>query len=397
MGRSKDVHAHLRHIIEEIGPRPMAGPGERAMADYAAAELRRIGLKAGIEKFSAPQWKYESTSLKLADDGISFPALAFFYSPGGRVSGKLESIGVFGQQGNMRRRSVRGKVCLAIGTGPGNLASSDCALELERKGAKALVLASLERDIDTKRIREPRLKKMPVVSITAETARAMLDHEGKEVVVAVDARTVPGHACNTVGIRKGRKNRRALFIAHTDTAPHTVGALDDGTGCAVLLSLAERMRKACPDWTFEFLFTGGDEYPGPPGQPHSCMAAYLKRHSLDGLEFFLEVDCVGNVHCPNQLLMGLPDKARTRLEQRLRGKDVYLEDYPGVGLANTIFQRGIPGMFLDSDYFLFVHIHTPADDMKVVSRQRLSEALDIAETSVRSLCSLPKGLGCSRT
>ena len=396
MKQKKSAYAHLKYIVEEIGPRPMAGPGERAMAEYAARELRKLGLQTKIETFKNPQWVYEGTTLRAAGDGVSFPALAFFYSPGGRVSGKLEFLGLLGRTNNRRRRSVRGKICLAVNKAGENASGGDCALELERKGAKALIVVTEESDIDTKRLREPRLKKMPVVSISAETQRALLPYVGKEIVVGVEARTIPGRACNTVGIRKGRKKRRALFIAHTDTAPHTVGALDDGVGCALLLCLAERLGKSLPDWTFEFLFTGGDEYPGPPGGPHICMAEYFRRHGFEDLEFFLEVDCVGNVHVPNRLHTSLPAKAQAQLKRRLRGMDVYLEEYKGAGLSWPLFERGIPGMFLDSDYFLFVHIHTPRDDMEVVSPQRLDEALEIAEAAVRGVCSLPRGLGSER-
>ncbi len=399
MKRWIDPYEHLKYIVEEIGPRPPASPAERALAEYAAGQMKQFGLQVKIEPYNQPRWIHEGTMLKLAGDGESFPALAFLHTPGGHVSGKLESIGVLGLEGGMRQPSVRGKVLLAVGNPPGNVGGV-WAMELERRGAKALIYASLEHEIDTKRIREPRLKKMPTLSVSGLTMRKLLSHIGKEVVVDVKARTIPGKGCNTVAVRPGRTKRRALFIAHSDTAPHTVGALDNGVGCALLLSLAERLGKSYPDWNFEFLFAGGDEYPGFPDPPdhHLCMAAYIKRHPVKDLDYYLEIDCVGSVFAPDYLHTVIPPQATARLQKQLRGRDVYLADYSDKGLSGlgrSISERGIPGMFLLGDYGLFVHIHTPSDNLDVVSRERLNGSLEIMEETIRGLDGLPRGLGGS--
>src|SRR6202158_5145331 len=50
------AYRQLRHLTNNIGPRISGSPQATFAAEYVAAELRRVGLEARLEKVTVPHW-----------------------------------------------------------------------------------------------------------------------------------------------------------------------------------------------------------------------------------------------------------------------------------------------------------------------------------------------------
>ncbi|MBU5585295.1 Zn-dependent exopeptidase M28, partial [Enterococcus sp. S181_ASV_20] len=62
------------------------------------------------------------------------------------------------------------------------------------------------------------------------------------------------------------KGKKLAYSAHIDTKPTTSGALDNGTGVAVLLTLAEQLIQNELDNQLEFILFNGEDYYSMPGE-----------------------------------------------------------------------------------------------------------------------------------
>ena len=79
---------------------------------------------------------------------------------------------------------------------------------------------------------------IPAASIRPADATHLLESEGQMARVRIDAMRIPSTARNVVA-RRGPSGRRLTVCAHIDTKPGTPGAVDNGTGVAVLVLLGE--------------------------------------------------------------------------------------------------------------------------------------------------------------
>ena len=60
-----NIEAHLRKLVEEIGPRPMGSREDKLAMDYIEAHLRRCGCEVEYQEFACPCWQDGSTSLTI--------------------------------------------------------------------------------------------------------------------------------------------------------------------------------------------------------------------------------------------------------------------------------------------------------------------------------------------
>ncbi|MDX8152563.1 M28 family peptidase [Patulibacter brassicae] len=119
----------------------------------------------------------------------------------------------------------------------------------------------------------------PAGSAAERTAQALVAGRMRAAGLTVrhDRFAVPGHgrSRNVVGIRPGRRPCLWILMAHADSMPGTVGALDNASGVGLLVELAERQRApGCETW---FVATGAEErlFTGRPD--HLGASALVRR------------------------------------------------------------------------------------------------------------------------
>jgi hypothetical protein len=111
--------------------------------------------------------------------------------------------------------------------------------------------------------------------------------------------SVPGHgrSRDVVGVFDTKARCLRIVMAHTDSMPHTPGAVDNASGVGVLVALAPRLRAIGPSCDVWLVATGAEErlYTGQPNHlGASALVRRLRRLGRAGdLRIALSLDEVG--------------------------------------------------------------------------------------------------------
>lgn len=295
------LRKHLEHLSVAIGERHLGSSGEVAAQHYLAEQFRAYGYEVAQEAFDTPGWRFRSHQLNTSD-GETIDSAACFFSPGGTVSAPLHLY----TAGRSTPDQFAGKIAFA-----GNYDfqavsdTNELAEQLEEAGALAFIINSPYNDTySTKVVRSPKLKRMPVVTLSQRAALRLAREEGRIVHLSVDAETFPHQSANVVAryrpaISAGRK---LIIGAHYDTAPGIPGAVDNASGIAVLLHLAKALRAQLADWEVDFVAFGGEEY-GGPGYGIGGYA-YYHQHATEPIRAMICIDGVGSYLAQQEIRVG---------------------------------------------------------------------------------------------
>jgi glutaminyl-peptide cyclotransferase len=207
--------------------------------------------------------------------------------------------------------------------------------------------------------------------------------------------SVPGGLRNVIGTVPGRNSKRVVVVgAHYDTKDidDFVGAVDGGSGTAVLMQLARTIKPRSVRPTLVFVFFDGEE--SPRGVPNSKFERYGLRGSkvaaarYRNAESMILLDFVGE----KDLSIPHEDNSDKTLWKKLRAAaatagvlDKFPPDlYPPVSDDHLPFiKRGIPS--IDLIDFDFACWHETCDDLTQISEDSLDAT---GETVIRLLATL---------
>lgn len=364
------VAGHLSELVERIGPRLVGTDGNDRAVAYAHQVLRDAGFGVGTVAFPAPRWTPRSARLMI--DGVPVEADLNPFSPSARGHGPVVPAGTLD---TLNRASLRGGVPFLYGEltqGPLARQGSphfppaldvQVARRLRDAGALAAVLCS------TGASAEPMTGDwelpLPAFTVTPDTARSIL--RAHTATVEVDARLSIGEAHHLVA-RRGT-GPRVVVMAHVDTKGAAPGALDNASGVAALLTLAQLTRDERWPFTLEFVVFNGEEYGlGEDAYLHatgSCVGDILLALNLDGVGPALGVNTV--------MTSGLPDtlgEAVDRERQRLG----WLSVEPWWNSNHFTFMvRSVPCVAVASTG-LAGRMHTPLDTLADVEVFSVADA-----------------------
>jgi hypothetical protein len=206
---------------------------------------------------------------------------------------------------------------------------------------------------------------------------------------------VPKGLRNVLGTVPGKDPKRVVVVgAHYDTKdiPGFVGAVDGGSGTAVVAQLARTIKPRTIRPTIVFAFFDGEE--SPRGTPDSQFEKYGLRgskfaaRSLRNAEAMILLDFVGE----KDLSIPHEDNSDKRLWKKLRAAAATVgtiehfppDLYPPVSDDHLPFiQRGIPS--IDLIDFDFACWHETCDDMTQIAESSLDAS---GETVLRLLATL---------
>jgi aminopeptidase YwaD len=352
----REIERHLTALCTTIGARMIGTPGDHASAAYVESEFQRFGLGVISNRMKCQGWDLRSTSLNV--DGKQLRAIGNMYSPAGKAKGRLVlsepdiSAHAFAE--------LAGKAVAVYGDfNPFPARLNSFARAAERAGVACLIVIDTNHSTSsTKLVREPRLKRMPVVSVSLETGFRLARHEGGPVECRVDARRYPSDTRDVIGIL-GEGRREICIEAHRDSAPDTPAADDNGSGSVVLLELArllggQRLRHAV-----RFVSATSEEF-GDVGTP-----VYARRFAaeLRRIDFMINLDGVGGLLCPLKVYVHRGDPvaplARRTLAPYRRMKLVLTEDRFG-GHIRDFLPKSVNAVNVICDWTNAL-IHTPRD------------------------------------
>jgi len=222
-----------------------------------------------------------------------------------------------------------------------------------------------------------------------------------------------------VVIRASAQARTALVVgAHYDTAKHSPGANDNGSGCAALLEIARLMRERPPtnyDLRLVFFVNEEDPYFGTEAMGSY---RYVDRLYREGAPIFgmisLETigvfsDAPGSQSYPLNFGLSLPDKANFVAFIGMLGSRDFMHKVLGAFRAQTKFptigvvapgivpgvgwsdhdpfsQYGVPAiMITDTALFRYPHYHKPTDTPEKVDYEKLGRITKGVERALREL------------
>jgi Iap family predicted aminopeptidase len=302
--------AHLR-ALGRIGERNRntraAGtPGYSESVDYVAERLRAAGYRVRLQDVPFPVFR-DRAPPQLVAGGKRIPVLTLRYSGPGRATAPVALVGLACRTGELRR--ARGRIAVAA---RGRCPFRTKARLAQAAGASGLVVADPRSSLPVGgSLIRPGLR-IPAVSAGA----AALKLTGR-VRLAVDTVAEMRHTRNVIAQQPGRATRVAMVGAHLDSVREGPGINDNGSGVAVTLALAERLRGRRG---LRFGFWGAEEL-GLYGSRHYVASlSAAQRRRISG---YVNLDMLGS---PNAIryLYGA-GRVRDALAKALRARKLPYE------------------------------------------------------------------------
>lgn len=380
--------SHLQVLCSEIGERRVGSERNRQATAYAKRILEETGWQTVATELPVIDWKTDGATLIC--DGLSFDVFSSHYSLGCCVKGELIAIDTVAQ---LEQADIRGKVVLLHG----EIASEQMAPKkfpfwnpeehryiislLERSGPKALVCAT-ERNSATAGgvypfpLFEDGDFDIPSVYMKDTEGQRLLACTGRTVRLQSGAIRIPETAFNVIARNCDRTRRRIVITAHIDTKIGTPGAIDNATGVATVLLLAELLKDVPSKYPIELVIFNGEDYYGAPGQ-----VKYMVQNAgkFGDIQLNINIDGAGYKDGPSCFSpFNLPEKVHEALCDLLCNQEL-IEGLPWYQGDHTMFlQKGCPAIAVSSGWFVENMecqeiTHTPEDNLSIVSYERVAE------------------------
>jgi aminopeptidase YwaD len=266
---------HLRELVSHPD-RHVGGPGNRAATEYFARYLEDLGFHVSKTQFDCIEWEFGDAVIETADEVFSAQV--------GPYSEALDARAVLSAASSVEQlesEAIGGTFVLLHG----DLAKSQIMPrnftfynpESHRRIIRALddfapaaVVAATGRDPQMVGSQYPFPLfedgdlGLPSAYLTDRDGARLLDRVGQEVRLRIDSRRIPTVAQHVVATLPGGRPGRIVVSAHIDSRKGSPGALDNASGVAVLLALAELLDGTWVGPTLEFVpFNGEDNYANP--------------------------------------------------------------------------------------------------------------------------------------
>jgi aminopeptidase YwaD len=368
-----NLRRHLEVLGVAIGERHLGSEGEARTIDYLQEQFAAAGYETVLEPFAVPGWRYGDYHMRW-DSGEAIACFPCYYSPGGKVHAPL--VVVDPTAPDFRMPDLKGRVALVGNFDFQRIGSTNAlAVEFERAGAEALVFNSPYNDTySTKVIRNPGLQRMPVFTVSLRTALRMAAREGENVYLGLQASRFTHTTCNVVGryVPRGRCEGKMVIGGHYDTAPGIPGAADNGTGTALTLHLASRLRDRLGSYAVDFVAFGAEEYAAMGGKHYVALHA----GELDSIRVMLNLDDIGTLLGRPEARIGHSSSLRSLVRRHTRASGIRITPFRG-GSDNAAFHRlGIPNVwFYDGGSDTGIRhfpLHSPQDAIGLIDWKRFA-------------------------
>jgi aminopeptidase YwaD len=381
------IESHLAVLCSQIGERRVGSEGNRMATAYARQVLEEAGWPVESTALQVMDWKTQGATLTCG--GEAFEVFSSHYSMGCDVRGELvavDSVAALEQAG------ITGKIVLLHG----EIASRQIAPKnfpfwnpeehrhivalLERGNPLALVCAT-ERNSATAGgvypfpLFEDGDFDIPSVYMRDTGGARLLACAGRTVELVSRAGRIPETAFNIVARNGDVTGNRIVVSAHIDTKIGTPGAIDNGTGVAAVLALAELLKEC--RYPVELVIFNGEDYYGAPGQ-----VKYIEQNAgrFGDIALNINIDGAGykeGLSCFSPF--NLPEAILDALHGMIRSSPGLVEGAPWYQSDHSLFlQQGRPAIAVSSQLFIENMetqqlTHTPKDNLSVVDCGRVTE------------------------
>ncbi len=369
--------AALETLLRELGPRESATGEELSAAQYLVARYEELGYLVELQPFTIERVSTENSGVAIESPvAEEFDSIPLSLTGIGSASGPLAPVGLARTE-DLTAVHLTGKIALVR---RGTIPFQDKVAHVFDAGAVGAVIynnqsgnfrgtLSLRADI-------------PVLAISradGERIEAML--EAGAVVASVAAQLDEFPSRNVVVELDGPGDGVVVLGAHYDTVAEVAGANDNGSGTAIVLSLAEALAGKSLPFDLKIVAFGSEEL-GLLGSRHYIES--LTQAELRRTKAMLNFDAVGTG--PRLGILGNQEFTDLALDfGDSVGVDVQVS--PGIRGGSSdhapFAEAGVPVlMFFSSD---FSRIHTPADNtLDFIEPELLGSAVRVASALLQS-------------
>lgn len=342
---------------------------ELEAAEYLAAKWESFGYSVRLQPFTFTALSIEGSGLVLDGPQLGeIEGIPLIRSGTGEVSGGLVSVGL-ARESDVPVGGLEGKVALVE---RGIITFEEKTNRLAEAGAIAVVIYNNRADVFQGVLATQ--GRIPSLGITREeglSIEALLSVGDVEATVSVA--TEEHESRNVVAEKPGAGGDVVVLGGHYDTVPNIVGANDNASGPAVLLTIAEKLSQESLPFTLQFVAFGSEEL-GLLGSRHyvDSLTTAQREQTMAMFNF----DALGS----GERLALLGDRELTSLALELAdAQEIAVRLSAGIqgGSSDHASFRdvGIPVlMFFAND---FSRIHTSADTLEFVSPGLLGDAAQL--------------------
>jgi carboxypeptidase Q len=297
-------------LTTEVGPRSAGSPGDRLAVAWALRTLQGLGFSnVHAEKVTVPHWVRGAEAGEIT---APYPQRVVLTALGGSVGTRaagieapvVEAAGLDALD-RLGAAAVKGKIVFfntptertRDGSGYGNAVPvrSQGPSRAAKLGAVAVVIRSIGTDSN----RLPHTGGLRYAQGVPEIPAAALSNPDADLLAAevasgkpvrfrlqLGVRTLaPAESANVIGEIPGREKPEEIVLlgAHLDSWDLGTGAIDDGTGCAIVIETARRIGelKTRPRRTLRVVLFANEEFGLSGADAYAkAHAAELPRHVL---------------------------------------------------------------------------------------------------------------------
>ena len=376
--------SYLQLLTRELGPRESATDEEARAAELIAEEIRKLGYVPEIRPFSVTQFSSDIPFLAISSPIEEVLDADFMVLTGvGEVVGPISSAGK-GRLEEFPANGLDGAVALME---RGDFPFEEKVQNAQNLGASAAVIynnqpgnfpGTLETQAD-----------IPALSLSREDGLHLLDLlEDGEVVVDINVVREALPSQNVTTIKESIGSTIMVIVgAHYDTVSGTVGANDNASGVAVMLTLARELKDMELPFTVSFMAFGSEEI-GLRGSVEFVRS--LGPRLTGTVAAMLNFDSVGSgsmlITGGDASMVNLALEAATEMGIPLSQEPVPL----GATSDHAVFQAvSIPAIYFTGDDFS--RIHTPQDTAEFIDVDRLGDAVQMGLAIIEGLAENRRG------
>ena len=385
----KKCLSYLQKLCIEIPERCVGSEGNRLATRFFAQEIASFGWEVEAQKFDAMDWEDGGASLHCGDE--TFEALVSPYSLGCEVDAQLVSASSVDELAGL---SMQGRILfLHSGIAKEQLMPKNFVfynpeehqriLSLLEKGKPAAIVcatgrnASLAGGVYPFPLIEDGDFDIPSVYMTEEEGLRLLPRVGSAARLRSGSKRIPGTGENVIARKGSASSGRIVVTAHIDAKKGTPGAIDNATGVAVLLLLAELLEDYEGERQIEIAAFNGEDYYAAPGQ-----MLYLRENQDRFHEILLNINIDGAGYREGKSAFsfyGLPEEMKRNALAVLSKFNGITEGVPWVQGDHSIFiQNGRLAIAVSSEWFTSnvdsqEITHTPKDNLEIVDCRKVVE------------------------
>jgi carboxypeptidase Q len=396
----------LADLTDGIGARPSGSPNAAAAVQWALNRFRSWGIAAHAEKVTVPHWVRGIESARLIshhDQRIVLTALGMSVAtPASGLTADVVEVHSFEELKNLGAAAVKGKIVFFNVPMDMSMVVAHHSFDAYRiaqpfrgdgasKAAQLGAVAVVIRSLGTASLRTPHTgslhydataPRIPAAAMTTEDSelihRLLAKGERVRMHIVLTPQTLPDvESANVVAEIKGTAFPEEIVLigAHLDSWDLGTGAIDDGSGVAMVMETMRLLQelKLSPRRTIRAVLFMNEENGLRGGR------AYAAEHKLELAKHVAAIESDSGAAAPTGFTTTLTGNALASLRagtaalSRIGSAKFETVAKPG---ADTSFlvDAGVPGFGLVPEpLHYFDYHHTPADTLDKIDPQELAQ------------------------